>query len=77
MTTPSALSMVASQLFIDAQPPLLSQEGTTYGVAFRSLTQPDFAAFVPGTAVLEVFRTPLEGIVPILRLRLIAEESNK
>jgi hypothetical protein len=29
LTTPSALSNVASQLFLDAQPPLLSQEGTT------------------------------------------------
>ena len=29
MTTPSALSKVASQYFLDAQPPLLSQEGTT------------------------------------------------
>jgi len=28
MTTPSALSKVASQHFLDAQPPLLSQEGT-------------------------------------------------
>ena len=28
-TTPSALSKVASQLFLDAQPPLLSQEGNT------------------------------------------------
>src|SRR5258706_13931731 len=28
-TTPSALSKVASQLFVDAQPPLLSQEGNT------------------------------------------------
>ena len=30
MTTPSALSTVASQHFLDAQPPLLSQEGTTF-----------------------------------------------
>jgi hypothetical protein len=29
MTTPSALSKVASQHFLDAQPPLLFQEGTT------------------------------------------------
>ena len=29
LTTPSALSKVASQHFLDAQPPLLSQEGTT------------------------------------------------
>jgi len=29
MTTPSALSKVASQHFLDAQPPLLSEEGTT------------------------------------------------
>src|SRR5437762_11951842 len=29
MTTPSAPSKVASQHFLDAQPPLLSQEGTT------------------------------------------------
>ena len=28
-TTPSVLSRVASQLFLDAQPPLLSQEGST------------------------------------------------
>src|SRR5437762_9634182 len=28
LTTPSALSKVASRLFLDAQPPLLSQEGT-------------------------------------------------
>src|SRR5262245_12533604 len=28
-TTPSALSMVASRYFLDAQPPLLFQEGTT------------------------------------------------
>src|SRR5262249_7178634 len=29
MTTPSALSKVASRRFLDAQPPLLSQEGNT------------------------------------------------
>src|SRR5262249_55921237 len=29
MTTPSALSNVASRHFLDAQPPLLSQEGNT------------------------------------------------
>src|SRR5690348_3971837 len=32
MTTPSALSKVPSQLFLDAQPPLLSQEGTTLSI---------------------------------------------
>ena len=30
MTTPSALSKDASQRFLDAQPPLLLQEGTTF-----------------------------------------------
>src|SRR5262245_37544591 len=30
LTTPSALSKVASQHFLDAQPPLLYQEGTTH-----------------------------------------------
>ena len=29
-TTPSALSKVASQRFLDAQPPLLFQEGNTF-----------------------------------------------
>src|SRR5205823_10215293 len=30
LTTPSALSTVASQYFLDAQPPLLFQEGNTF-----------------------------------------------
>ena len=33
MTTPSALSKVASHHFLDAQPPLLFQEGTTFSSA--------------------------------------------
>src|SRR5258705_10083584 len=32
MTTPSALSKVASQRFLDAQPPLLFQEGNTFPI---------------------------------------------
>ena len=36
MTTPSALSKVASQHFLDAQPPLLSQEGTNVRLVARN-----------------------------------------
>src|SRR5262249_30894395 len=35
LTTPSAPSKVASQLFLDAQPPLLSEEGTTVRIRKR------------------------------------------
>ena len=35
LTTPSALSKVASQLFLDAQPPLLSQEGNAFCSQFN------------------------------------------
>jgi hypothetical protein len=36
MTTPSALSEVASRHFLDAQPPLLSQEGTNGYAEFKT-----------------------------------------
>src|SRR5439155_14074142 len=55
MTTPSALSKVASQLFLDAQPPLLFQEGTT-------------SLFPPGSATIDtairLSDTPVMKFIP-------------
>src|SRR5437773_1009482 len=47
-TTPSALSKVASQLFLDAQPPLLCQEGCTLArSAHSSKLSPPHLTFAP------------------------------
>ena len=47
MTTPSALSKVASRHLFDAQPPLLSEEGTTF--RFLPLTLTGISYSLPGT----------------------------
>src|SRR5258705_11587375 len=48
MTTPSALSKVASRYFLDAQPPLLSEEGTKVRLPSRRARKPQAQhAFAP------------------------------
>src|SRR5437762_3803945 len=67
-TIPSALSKVASQLFVDAQPPLLSQEGNTPDSTFvhafidrrRSKTR-----FWVGLAVCLVMAAPAFSQEPV------------
>src|SRR5262245_18028163 len=54
VTTPSALSLDASRYFLDAQPPLLSEEGTRFGKDTDSMicSNPDALWVADHSAIL-------------------------